>query len=551
MLKPALQTPANLGVLPPEVQSWVGQLVAENHLLRQKLDALIRRYFGSPKSESLDPHQLQMLLAGLVNQDPAPAPAAPPLPAKQSQAASSRQPARSGIPEDLPTQREVLLPAEVQANPEAFRQIDELITRELDYEPGRFFWHLYVRPKFVRQNAGQTNPAPAVAPVAGAPATHPEPALAKVSPVMLALVAAEIPALKEVLVAELPNRLIEKGLPGVGLLVHLILSRFEDHLPFYRQEKIFRERHRVPITRQSMVEWTEQIATWLQPVYRQMIKDLVAQKYLQADETPIWYLDREVPGRACQGYFWVYGRPGGDVIFDWQTGRGREGPRAILKEFKGKLQVDGYGAYQSLAGERKGELILIACWAHARRKFFDAKNHDRRAGWFLKQIALLYALEKRLRDKRAGPALRQAARAAEAKMILERIGRALTRLQVKVLPQSLLGKAISYTLDLWQELNRYVEYGEVEVDNNLIENAIRPTAIGKKNFLFIGHPEAGWRSALIYSILGSCRRHGVNPAKYLSDVLKRLPDMKQSEIPTITPGAWAKAHPEARVLPPK
>ena len=204
-----------------------------------------------------------------------------------------------------------------------------------------------------------------------------------------------------------------------------------------------------------------------------------------------------------------------------------------------------------MAAERKEDLVLVACWAHARRKFFDAKNHDRRAAWFLKQIALLYALEGRLRRQRAGPALRQAARAAEAHMILGRLGRALNRFQPKVLPQSLLGKAISYTLDLWTELNRYVEYGEVEIDNNLLENAIRPTAIGKKNFLFIGHPEAGWRSAVIYSILGSCRRHGINPAQYLSDVLKRLPDMKQSEIPTITPGAWAKTHPEARVLPPK
>jgi transposase len=488
-----------------------------------------------------------MLLAGLVHQEPAPAPTAPTRPAKPTQAASPRPPARSGIPEDLPTQREVLLPAEVQAHPEAFRQIDELVTRELDYEPGRFFWHLYVRPKFVRQNASPVSATP----VAPSPTAQPGAVATQLSPVMLAMVAAEIPALKEVLVAALPNRLIEKGLPGVGLLVHLLLSRFEDHLPFYRQEKIFRERHRIPISRQSMVEWAEQIATWLQPVYRQMIKDLVAQKYLQADETPIGYLDREVPGRACQGYFWGYGRPGGDVIFDWQTGRSREGPRAILKEFKGKLQTDGYGVYQSLAGERKEDWMLIGCWAHARRKFFDAKDHDRRAGWFLKQIALLYGLESRLRRQRAGPALRQAARAAEAKMILGRMGRALNRLQSKVLPQSLLGKAIRYTVKLWTELNRYVEFGEVEIDNNLIENAIRPTAIGKKNFRFIGHPDAGWRSAISYSILGSCRRHGINPASYLSDVLKRLPDMKQSEIPTITPGAWAKAHPEARVLPPQ
>lgn len=537
MTKPALLPPASLGTLPPEVQAWAGQLMAENHLLRQKLDALIRRYFGSPKSEALDPHQLQLLLAGLMGQEPAPAPAPAAPPAKEPQASAKRKPARAGIPKDLPTERVVLLPAEVQADPQAFRQIDELVTKELDYEPGHFFWRLYVRPKFVRN---------AVQPVVNA-----DSAATKLPPVLAAMVLANLPEeSRQVFIAALPNRLIDKGLPGVGLLVHLILSRFEDHLPFYRLEKIFRERHQVPLARQSLVDWTEAVANWLLPIYREMKKALLAQSYLQADETPIWYLDREVPGRTCQGYFWVYGRPGGDVLFDWRTGRGREGPTEFLKGFSGKLQSDGYAVYGALS-KAGFELVLFACMAHARRNFFDAKDQDWRAAWFLKQMGLLYALEERLRQGRAGPALRQAARAAEAKMILARIGKALKLFQPRVLPQSLLGKAIKYMLGLWEELNRYTDHGEVEIDNNLLENALRPTAIGKKNFLFIGHPEAGWRSAVIYSILGSCRRHRINPAKYLKDVLSRLPDMKQNEISTVTPGAWAKAHPEARSLPPK
>jgi len=136
-------------------------------------------------------------------------------------------------------------------------------------------------------------------------------------------------------------------------------------------------------------------------------------------------------------------------------------------------------------------------------------------------------------------------------MILERIKKGLARIGPKVLPQSLLGKAIAYTLDLWPELNRYVDHGEVEIDSNLLENSIRPTAVGKKAFLFIGHPEAGWRSAVIYSIMGTCRRYQINPAKYLQDVLSRLPSLKTSAIPSLTPRAWAKTHPEARTLPPK
>jgi len=524
-------------------QAQVQALVAENQLLRQKLEALIRRYFGHTKNEGLDPAQLEMLLLGLTPKVATPEPAA-----KTTTAAprtnSPRPAPRSGIPEDLPTVREVLLPEEVKANPEAFRQIDELVTKELDWEAAKFYWRHIVRPKFVRKDSAAT----------------PSPVVPKATPPAQDLVAVVRIDPLEVFVAALPPRLIEKGLPGVGLLVHLLLSRFEDHLPYYRLEKIFRERHGVPLTRQSMVDWTEQLATWFQPIYRQMIVELFAGGYLQADETPMRYLDREEPGRSCQGYMWVFGRPRGNVIFEWQTSRGREGPKAFLAGFKGKLQTDGYQVYRSLVLERNEplvargqppELILFSCWAHSRRKFHEAKDHDRRAAWFIKQIGLLYGLEKRLRQRKAGPQLRQAARSAEAAMILERIKKGLDRIGPKVLPQSLLGKAIAYTLDLWPELNRYVDHGEVEIDSNLLENSIRPTAVGKKAFLFIGHPEAGWRSAVIYSIMGTCRRYQINPAMYLQDVLSRLPSLKTSAIPSLTPQAWAKTHPEARTLPPK
>ena len=466
----------------------------------------------------------------------------------QNSSGAARQPPRSGIPENLPVERVVLLPDEVKANPEAFRQIDEVVTKELDWDPARFFWRHYVRPKFVLK-------ASAPAPSAVEPAKPDTATREKLSALAQDLALQAVMDPPEVFIATLPNRLIEKGLPGVGLLVHLLLSRFEDHLPFYRLEKIFLQRHDVPIARQSMVDWTERMATWLQPIYRQMIVELVAGHYIQADETPIRYLDREEPGRSCQGYFWVYSQPRGNVVFDWNVSRGREGPDAFLKDFQGKLQSDGYALYGRLVEDRNKpllaqgkppELIPFACWAHSRRRYHEARNHDRRAAWFLKQIGLLYALEKRLRQANAGPRLRQAARAAEASMILARLKKGLDRIGPKVLPQSLLGHAIQYTLNLWPDLTRYVEHGEVEIDFNAVENSIRPTAIGKKNYLFVGHPEAGWRSAVIYSIMGSCHRYQIDPAKYLTDVLTRLPDLKQSAIPTLTPKAWAKAHPEAR-----
>jgi len=528
-------------------------LRTENQLLRDKIQALLRRYFGSSKNESLDPAQLQLLLAGLTPLVPAPAPQPPATPTGSTRTSANRQPARSGIPEDLPIVREVLLPEEVKANPEAFRQIEEVITKELDWEAAKFYWRHIVRPKFVRKEPASV-PAPPPLPPA------PTPLQQKATAVGKELAAAVIVDPPEVFIAALPARLIEKGLPGVGLLIHLLLSRFEDHLPYYRLEKIFRERHGVPIARQSMVDWTEQLATWLQPIYRAMKVESFAGGYLQGDETPMRYLDRDEPGRSCQGYLFAYGHPRGNVLFEWRTSRGRDGPEEFLKDFKGKLQTDGYAAYSSLVRERNApllaqgkepELILFACWAHARRKFIEAKDHDRRSAWFLKQIGLLYAVEKRLRQAQAGPRLRAAVRAAEAGMILARIKKALDRIGPQVLPQSLLGKAISYTLDLWPELIRYVEHGEVEIDSNQIENAIRPTALGKKNFLFIGHPDAGWRSAVIYSIMGSCRRYRIDPAKYLKDVLTRLPQLKNRDIPSLTPREWAKAHPEARTLRPK
>ena len=332
-------------------------LRTENQLLRDKIQALLRRYFGSPKNESLDPAQLQLLLSGLVPLVPAPAPQPPATPTGSTRTSANRQPARRGIPEDLPIVREVLLPEEVKANPEAFRQIEEVITKELDWEAAKFYWRHIVRPKFVRKE----------------PAPLPTPSQQKATAVGKQLAAMAIDDPPEVFIAALPARLIEKGLPGVGLLVHLLLSRFEDHLPYYRLEKIFRERHGVPIARQSMVDWTEQLATWLQPIYREMKAESFACGYLQADETPVRYLDRDEPGRSCQGYLWAFGHPRGNVLFEWRTSRGRDGPEEFLKDFKGKLQTDGYAAYSSLVRERNApllaqgkepELILFACWAH-------------------------------------------------------------------------------------------------------------------------------------------------------------------------------------------
>ncbi len=476
-----------------EFQQSLAVLQTENQLLRQKLELFLKRYFGGTKNESLDPKQLELLLAGLATLSaPAPVMEKPTPPRAAPAVRSVRQP----LPAHLETERVVLEPAEVQQQPAGWRKLGEEVTEELDWRPAKFIKRLYIRPKYANAD--------------------------------------------RIIIAPLPARLIEKGLPGAGLLTQVIVSKYEDHLPLYRQEKIYRERHGVNLSRQTLCGWVAAAADWLAPIYREMKAALVAQDYLQADETPIRYLDPDVKGKSQSGWLWTYSQPQGDVVFDWNVSRSREGPREFLKSFRGKLQTDGYGVYESLARERGEELILIGCWAHARRGFHEALGEGRAAAWFVGQIGRLYAVEKQLREQHAGPQLRAAVRAWQSRPILARLRRALEVVRRRVLPKSLLGQAIDYTLSRWEALTRYVTDGRLEIDNNLCENSIRPTAIGKKNFLFIGHPEAGQRSAVIYSVLGSCRRHGLNPAEYLQDVFERLPKAKTSEVKSLTPAAWAK-----------
>jgi hypothetical protein len=227
------------------------------------------------------------------------------------------------------------------------------------------------------------------------------------------------------------------------------------------------------------------------------------------------------------------------VVFEWRVSRSREGPREFLKNFRGKLQTDGFSAYESLAKERDG-LILVGYWAHARRGFHEALVESKLAAWFVRQIGLLYMVEKELREKHAGPQLRAAIRTCQSRPILARLRRAMELARGRTLPQGLLGQAIDYALKRWEALTRFVDDGLLEVDNNLVENAIRPSALGKKNWLFIGHPTAGERSAVIYTLLGSCRRHGLNPFDYLKDLFTRLPSAKITEIGQFTPSRWAK-----------
>jgi len=475
------------------------RLQQENQLLRQKLDHYIRHYFGGQRNEGLDRKQMELLLQGLPGLVVLPEPERK-APVTQ-RATGGSHPVRRVLAEDKLETREVVIePEEVKAQPEGWRKISEEITTVLDWEPGKFFRQVTVRPRYVKA--------------------------------------------EQFALAPLPAQPIEQSMVGPGLLAEIILKKYEHHLPLYRQEKIFKQQYGVELSRKTMGSWVEQVAELVAPVYRAIREDLVAGSYLQADETPIRCLDPDIKGKSVLGYLWVYSRPGGDALFEWRMSRSREGPREFLKCFRGTLQTDAYGAYESLARERKADLVLAGCWAHARRGFKEAIAESKLAAWFMKQIGLMYAVEKKLRESRrggTGPELRQAVRQWQSGPVLKRLRKAMELVRRRTLPQGLLGQAIDYVLSRWESFTRFVEDGRLEIDNNLIENAIRPSALGKKNWLFIGHPEAGQRSAILYTLLASCRRHDINPFDYLKDIFTRLPAAKITEIKDFTPAAWAKA----------
>lgn len=337
-------------------------------------------------------------------------------------------------------------------------------------------------------------------------------------------------------IAPLPPRLIPQSKLGLHLAVYILLARYDDHLSFYWIEQIFRERHGVEIPRQQMVQWVEHIAGWLEPLYNAMWAEMKAGGYVQIDETPVKVLDPEVKGKAAQGYLWFYAVPGQDVILEFSRSRGQQVPRQRLQGFQGTIQSDAYEVYGAL--ERKDSALQrIGCLAHARRRFYQALQQCfGEALWFIAQIRQLYRIEDEARL--LVPADRYQIRQAQAPALWEALKEKAQQLQPKLLPQSTLGKAVNYFLNEYQALRGYLEDGRFEIDNNLVENDIRPTAVGRKRWLFIGHPNAGWRSAVIYSVLISARRRCLNPQTYLADVLARLPSIKITQIHELLPGNW-------------
>lgn len=341
-------------------------------------------------------------------------------------------------------------------------------------------------------------------------------------------------------IAPLPPQVIEQGQAGASLVAQVMLSKYVDHLPLYRQQQQL-ARLGVNFPASTLGDLVAKGAEWLQPLARVMKAALLAGDYVQVDETPVRVQDPDVAGKCATGWLWVLGKPGGDVIFEFHPGRGKACAQALLGNFQGYLQRDGYGVYGALAKDQPG-LLLVGCWAHARRKFVEAlAAADSEAPFLVDELRKLYWIERHARDEALNAEQREQLRNEQARPVLAALHQRLEGLREKTLPQNPLGKAVRYSLNEWMTLMRYLEDGRLAIDNNLTENAIRPSAVGKKNWLFIGHPEAGWRAAVIYSLTVSCKRRGIEPWEYLHDVLQRLPGLKQSELHTLLPASWKPA----------
>jgi len=342
-----------------------------------------------------------------------------------------------------------------------------------------------------------------------------------------------------VAIAPLPASLIPGSRLGLGLAVFILLSKYDDHLALYTLERIFRERHQMIIPRQQMVQWIEHVAGLLRLIVQRMWERMKEGDYLQIDESPVRVLDPEIKGKAGKGYLWFFAAPKGDVILVFDRGRSHAVAAEQLRGFQGLFQSDDFSAYETLVKKLPG-VRRAGCAAHARRRFYDAAlEGDRQAIWFIGRFRKLYRIEDEVRQ--STPAERQALRQAQAPDLWAEMKARAEQLQPLLLPKSSLGKAIRYFLHEYEALQIYLERPDYQLDNNLCENSVRPSCVGKRRWLFIGHPEAGWRSAVIYSIIQSCRRRGIDPQEYLTDILGRMPAMKNTEIDSLLPEIWQAA----------
>jgi len=350
------------------------------------------------------------------------------------------------------------------------------------------------------------------------------------------------------LTAPKPRQPIAKGLAAAGLLAQVVVSKFGDHLPGYRQEDIF-ARHKVDIRRSTLYDWMASVADLCAPLVERMKSEVLASKVIHTDDTQVKLIDKSL-GSTRLARFWGYlgDRQHSYAVYDFTEDRSRDGPQAFLKGYQGYLQADAYGGYDGIylsdgsdGTKRSSGVVEVACWTHCRRYWHKAREQDpKRAHHVLAIIGRLYEIERACAEQSAE--FRRAQRAEHAVPLLSSLGRWLD--EQEFLPKSLIGKAATYTRNQWAALNRYVEDGDLSIDNNFAERAMRPIAIGRKNWLFVGSPKAGQRAAILTSIIASCKHLEVEPWAYLKDTLHKLAcKPSQDQLANLLPDRWLAQNP--------
>jgi transposase len=338
--------------------------------------------------------------------------------------------------------------------------------------------------------------------------------------------------------ADKPVQPIDKGLPGPGLLAHVIVSKYADHLPLHRLERIF-GRQGVELSRSTLCDWMAAAADLLTPLAAVLKQKVLASRVIHTDDTPVPVLD-EKRATTRQGRMWVYigDRDHPYTVFDYTPTHARDGPKSFLGAFQGYLQADAFAGYDGIYAT--GKVLEVACWAHARRKFYEARTTDaERSHAALAWIRRLYDVEDRA--KALSDAERCALRQAESRPLLTAFCQWLAEQRAAVLPKSPMGQAISYALSNGEALTRYTEAGFLAIDNNVSERTLRAVAVGRKNWLFCGSDKGGRTAATLASVIAGAQRHAVDPFAYLRDVLSRIRTTPADRLDELLPDRWAQA----------
>jgi transposase len=460
-----------------------------------------RRYIFGRKSEKLSSREVDLLQMNLFDLGTTPeqqeelSEEAVKVAEKKIPKKRAKGTGRMALPEDLRREIIIIEPTEDVSD---CVQIGEEVTEVLDLIPAEFYVKRYLRRKYARPNG------------------------------------------EGIAIGQLPGRVIEKGIPSDRLIAQMVLDKYVYGLPLHRQIDKYR-RLGVNIPASTASDWMLKGWKHLIPLWELLKLMVLNQKYLQADESPIKVQDRQHKNNIHNGYMWVYHAPADKlVLFDYRKSRDQSGPKEMLKDYAGILQTDGYTVYETLYGNHP-HIMLVYCMAHARRKFVDALKYDKsKATEVLERMGQLYKLEQDMRDEGLTWEQRTQRRQQEAVPVLNDIKKWMDENVQKVLPKSPLGQAIAYTLPRWDGLCAYAEHGQIEIDNNMVENAIRPMAIGRKNFLFIGSHDAAEMTAAMYSFMSTCKKNGVHELEWLINVLGRIQSHNHKELYQLLPNNWEK-----------